>query len=333
MERNNRSKSLVYTDLALEAHSMAKDRVGGEVNGVKVDESQTDNTKITRIEVLNEAGSEALNKPPGLYITIEAPGLRKQNRIVHDEIMQVLANEISHMVNYEQLEASLKKDAETFVVGLGNWHATPDALGPRILNHLMVTRHLYRQAPPELREGMRSVAALAPGVLGLTGVETAEIIKGVVQMIRPDIILAVDALAARSTERLGNTIQLSNAGIFPGSGVGKDRAGINYQTMDIPVIAIGVPTVISGATIVSDALEKLINGNVFSSVERERYRHIGEREKEMVIKSALQPFMGDLIVSPRGVDELIKDVTRIIGGSINVAAHPDITVDNLYLYL
>src|SRR6056297_745590 len=148
------------------------------------------------------------------------------------------------------------------------------------LNNLMVTRHLFREAPPELREGMRSVCALSPGVLGLTGIQTAEIIKGVVQQVKPDIILAVDALAARGTERLAKTIQLSNTGISPGSGIGKNRAGINYQTMNIPVIAIGVPTVIFATTIVNDALDKMLAGNVFSRMEQERFRNIGESEKK-----------------------------------------------------
>jgi len=323
MEKN------VYTDLAIESHDLAVQRTGGEIQGVAVDEHTSENAKITRIEVLNQKGAEAIGKPIGTYITIESQGLKSQDRMVHDELSKAFANELSLLINFKKLA----KEPTIFVVGLGNWNATPDALGPQVLNNLMVTRHLFREAPPELREGMRAVCALSPGVLGLTGIQTAEIIKGVVQQVKPDLILAIDALAARGTERLAKTIQLSNTGISPGSGIGKNRAGINYQTMNIPVIAIGVPTVIFATTIVNDALDKMLAGDVFSNMEKERFRNIGESEKQRAVHEVLSPHLGNLIVSPKGIDELIKDVGRIIAGGINVSVHPDINHENLSLYL
>ncbi|MFW5985532.1 MAG: GPR endopeptidase [Halanaerobiaceae bacterium] len=317
----------MYTDLALEAHSFAVERTGTEIPGVSLVEDSTDNARITRIEVSDEKGARALGKPPGSYVTIESDGLNNQNRIVHDELTEILGGELDNIINFEQ------PDPVIFVVGLGNWNATPDALGPQIMNHLMVTRHLYDQSPPEVCQGMRSVCALSPGVLGLTGIETAEIIRGVVDKVKPDIMIAIDALAARSTSRLGSTLQISDNGIYPGSGIGKNRPGINQQTMDIPVIAVGVPTVVAAGTIVRDALDRLMEGDLFSAVEKERFRNRNEKDIERTINNLLAADIGSLVVSPKGVDELIKDISRIIGGGINVALHPDITTENLSLYL
>ncbi|MDI3547736.1 MAG: spore protease [Halanaerobiales bacterium] len=323
----------VYSDLAVEAHDLAVQRTGGEVQGVSVREESKENAKITRIQVLNEQGARTIGKPIGTYITIESEGLRGQNRMVHDQLSEIFASELAALINFEQLRPRPDLEPTIFVVGLGNWNATADALGPHVLNYLMVTRHLYQEAPPELRKGLRPVCALAPGVLGLTGVQTAEIIKGVVEMVKPNLIIAIDALAARYTHRLANTIQISNTGIAPGSGLGKNRMAINQQTMNMPVIAVGVPTVVHAITIVHDALEQLFKSKMFAPPQRERFRHIDEAEKRRMVGNVLGPYMGNLVVSPKGIDELIKDVSRIIAGGINVALHPDITPDNLSLYL
>lgn len=325
--------SLDAHDLAVDAHDIAVQRTGGEVKGVSVVEEKKENAMITRIDVMNEQGAQTIGKPIGRYVTIESEGLKGQNRMVHDEISEIFANELASIINFDQISPHPNLEPTIFVVGLGNWNATADALGPQVLNHLMVTRHLYQEAPPELRKGLRPVCALSPGVLGLTGVQTAEIIKGVVQMVQPDLIIAIDSLAARHTSRLANTIQLSNTGISPGSGLGKARMAINQQTMNIPVIAIGIPTVVHAMTIVNDAMEEMLKGEIFSKVERERFRHIEENEKKRMIGNILGPFMGSMVVSPKGVDELILDVGRILAGGINVALHPDITPDNLSLYL
>ncbi|WP_459169125.1 GPR endopeptidase [Natronospora cellulosivora (SeqCode)] len=330
---NFKGYSLEGHDLAVDAHDIAVERTGGEINGVSVVEERKENAKITRIEVMNQQGAQAIGKPIGKYITIESDGLKGQNRLVHDQLSEIFANELAAIINFDQIRPHPNLEPNIFVVGLGNWNATADALGPQVLNHLMVTRHLYQEAPPELRKGLRPVCALSPGVLGLTGVQTAEIIKGVVEMVKPDIILAIDSLAARHTGRLANTIQLSNTGISPGSGLGKTRMAINQDTMNIPVIAIGVPTVVHAMTIVNDAMEQLLNGDIFSKVEKERFRHIDENEKKRMVGNVLGPYMGNMVVSPKGVDELILDVGRILAGGINVALHPDITPENLSLYL
>ncbi|NLM96108.1 MAG: GPR endopeptidase [Halanaerobiaceae bacterium] len=324
---------LTEHDLAIDAHDLAVQRTGGEIQGVSVVEEKRENAKITRIEVLNEQGAQAIGKAVGKYITIESEGLKGQNRLVHDELSEILSQELVSLIDFDRVRPHPNLEPTIFVVGLGNWNATADALGPQVLNHLMVTRHLYQEAPPELRKGLRPVCALSPGVLGLTGVQTAEIIKGVVEQVRPDLIIAIDSLAAHHTGRLANTIQLSNTGISPGSGIGKVRMAINQETMKIPVIAIGVPTVVHAITIVNNAMEEMLKGEIFSKVERERFRHIQEDEKKRMVGNILGPFMGNLVVSPKGVDELILNVGRIIAGGINIALHPDITPENISLYL
>lgn len=325
--------SLDSHDLAVDAHDLAVQRTGGEIQGVSVVEEIKENAKITRINVMNEQGAQTIGKPIGSYVSIESDGLKGQNRLVHDKISELFSKELSSIINFDQIRPHPNLEPTIFVVGLGNWNATADALGPQVLNHLMVTRHLYQEAPPELRKGLRPVCALSPGVLGLTGVQTAEIIKGVVQMVKPNLIIAIDSLAAHHTGRLANTIQLSNTGISPGSGLGKARLSINQETMNIPVVAVGIPTVVHAITIVNDAMEEMLKGEIFSKVERERFRHVEENEKKRMISNILGPFMGSLAVSPKGVDELILDVGRIIAGGINVALHPDITPENLSLYL
>ncbi|HLV10172.1 MAG TPA: GPR endopeptidase [Halanaerobiales bacterium] len=320
-------------DLAVDAHDLAVRRTGGEISGISLEEESKDNAKITRIEVLNEEGSRSIGKDIGSYITIESDGLKGQNRMVHDQLSGIVADELGNIIDFDAISPHPNLEPTIFVVGLGNWNATADALGPQVLNHLMVTRHLYQEAPPELRKGMRPVCALSPGVLGLTGIQTAEIIKGVTGLVKPHLLIAIDALAARDTGRLASTIQLSNTGIAPGSGIGKNRMALNEKSLGMPVIAIGIPTVVHAMTIVNDAMEQLLSSKIFSTTERERFRHINKKEKNKMIGNILGPYMGNMVVSPKGIDELVLDVGRIIAGGINVALHPDITTENLSLYL
>ena len=200
-------KRSIRTDLALEAQEILYERDPAQkIPGVETLTRSTDNTRVTKVKIFHAEGSRQLGKPPGTYITIEAPNMRRGGHAINDEVAQVLTEEVSALAN-------LGPEATIFVVGLGNWNATPDALGPRVVDNLMVTRHLFEYAPQELRGGLRSVAALAPGVLGLTGVETEEIVRGVVQRINPDLVIAVDALASRSLHRISTTVQLADSGI------------------------------------------------------------------------------------------------------------------------
>src|SRR5690554_5807031 len=287
-------------DLAIDAHELAVQRTGGEIQGVSVVEERKEVAKITRINVMNEQGAQAIGKPVGKYTSIESEGLKSQNRLVHDQLSEIVSEELALMIDFDQIRPSPNMEPTIFVVGLGNWNATPDALGPQVLNHLMVTRHLYMEAPPELRNGLRPVCALSPGVLGLTGIQTAEIIKGVTGLVKPHLLIAIDALAARDTGRLASTIQLSNTGIAPGSGIGKNRMALNEKSLGMPVIAIGIPTVVHAMTIVNDAMEQLLSSKIFSTTERERFRHINKKEKNKMIGNILGPYMGNMVVSPKG---------------------------------
>ncbi len=249
------NKYAVRTDLALEATEVIVERGGPpEIPGVVVENESAAHVKINRTRVETDAGARAIGKVKGYYITIESAALREHNREVQKDVSRAIAQEL------EAFLQSLADDDPVLVVGLGNWNATPDALGPRVIDKLLVTRHLFTMAPPELRGGLRPVAALAPGVLGITGIETGETIQGVVEKVKPQLIICIDALASRSTERLCTTIQIADTGIHPGSGIGNTRMGITLQTMGVPVVAIGVPTVIHAVTLVSDGMEMMSSG-------------------------------------------------------------------------
>lgn len=312
----------VRTDLALEALPPSRELCPG----VRVEEDETDIALVTRVFVENEFGAWRIGKPPGVYVTIEAEGLRRTNRAVQEQIGEVLARELCRLLPYGP-------DSGALIVGLGNWNATPDALGPRVVNDVLITRHLYEQIPSEKRGGLRPVAALAPGVLGLTGIETGEIIRGVVDRIRPAFVLAIDALAARSIRRIGTTIQLTNTGIHPGSGVGNKRVGITTETLGVPVLAIGVPTVVHARTIAWDTIEILIdqlknNYKLFAIVD-EMHRD----DKRSLIDEVLGPAVGNLMVTPKEIDVLINEVSRVIAGGLNVALHPDIDPEEIARYI
>lgn len=245
-------KYSIRTDLAMEATEVVVEREGPpEIPGVVVENEETENAKINRTMVKTDAGARAIGKVKGNYVTIESAALREHNRQVQLEIGELIAKEIETFLEDFDEEDSI------LVVGLGNWNATPDALGPRVINKLLVTRHLFTLAPPELRGGLRPVSALAPGVLGITGIETGETIQGVVEKVKPKMIICIDALAARSTERLCTTAQIADTGIHPGSGIGNLRMGITQESMGVPVVAIGVPTVIHAVTLVSDGMEMI----------------------------------------------------------------------------
>ena len=326
MKNNEIYSSL--TDLAVEARDMAVERTGGEISGVSVNEEDKEVAKVSRIEVLNKAASKKIGKPPGDYITIESENLRQTNRQVHEKLSGILAEEINRLIDYPALTNNPTKMPTILVIGLGNWNATPDALGPQVVHHLLVTRHIYESAGADSRKGIRSVCALAPGVLGLTGIETAEIIKGVVDRVKPNLILAIDALAARESDRLASTLQISNTGIYPGSGVGKHRIGITKKDMGVPVIAMGMPTVINSVNIVNDTINEMSrNKNISLNISNRK-----EAQKQ-VIQNILQPFLKDMIVAPKGIDKLIRDTSRVIAGGINIALHPDVKTDNVSLYL
>ena len=309
----------IRTDLAVEARELYKER---EIPGVKVDEKHLDGIKVTKVKILNEEGEKAMGKPVGDYITIEAPGLIERDLDLEQEVAKILADIIKEIAN-------LTVNTQVLVVGLGNWNVTPDALGPRVVSNIVVTRHLKEYAPQQFGDEIRSVSAISPGVLGITGIETAEILKGVVDRIKPDLIITIDALASRRLERLSTTIQISNTGISPGSGIGNRRLSITEQSLGIPIIAIGVPTVVDAVTIANDTIEylteELLKHTKEESTFYEVLKNMSQQEKYSLIQEVLTPYVHNLVVTPKEIDLLVRNIASIISRGINLALQPGLT--------
>src|SRR5690625_463663 len=230
-----------------------KEQKKEEVQGVHSEDYTYKDIKVSHIEISKE-GEKKLNKKSGSYITIFADGVKKQDTQKQAYATEVLAKEIENLMK----KNNLRKDDKGLIVGLGNWNVTPDALGPMTVEKILVTNHLFKLEYETIADGYRPVAAISPGVMGVTGMETSDIIQGIVEKFNPDFIIAIDALASRSVERINETIQLSDSGIHPGSGVGNKRKELSKDTLGIPVIAIGVPTVVDAVTITSDTIDFLL---------------------------------------------------------------------------
>ncbi|KJR48698.1 Endopeptidase spore protease Gpr [Desulfosporosinus sp. I2] len=327
MKKSDLYKQLnVQLDLAVEAHQLLRGESGEEIPGVRMDEQQLEYAKVTIITVETDEGVTAIGKPIGHYITIDAPEIRTNNYIIHENITHVLADRLIELME-------LKEDASILIVGLGNWNATPDALGPQVIDKTMVTRHLFQLSPDELQGQMRKISAIAPGVLGITGIETAEIIRGLVEHVKPDLVIAIDALAAGSLERIGTSIQLADTGIHPGSGVGNRRAGITEETLGCKVIAIGLPTVVNAAVIAHDVVEGVFKEFVTSPKLYQLYKGIKPETFSQIIDDVLSPFQGNLMVTPKEIDSLIKTVAKIIAGALAISLHPGIDREDYERYL
>lgn len=313
----------IHTDLALESREIAMERSAGqELNGVQTQTQQSGDNLITRVLIENEEAGRSVGKIPGYYVTLEAPGLRSRDRDKQEEIALLVAKEIEDFI----ARIKVSEDASCLVIGLGNWDATPDALGPKVVEHILVTRHLTHLTPPEKKGGLRPVCAVAPGVLGTTGIETGEIVIGVVQRIRPQFIVVVDALASRSTSRVGSTVQIADTGIHPGSGLGNKRIGITPQTMGVPVIAIGAPTVVEASTIIYDALNE--------AVQRDpSLIHPKAINQKDVMNRVLSPYIHSLIVTPKEIDLMIEDLSKVISSALNIALHPSVSPEEVFKYL
>ncbi|WXJ81589.1 Germination protease [Moorella humiferrea] len=301
----------VVLDLAVEAHDLLRGATRQEVPGVREDKEKYANATVTTITIFNAAGAQAMGKPQGTYITIDAPALRYENPPVHEEIASLLAQKLGVLLQKWQIGPS----DPVLVVGLGNWEATPDSLGPKVVNQFTVTRHLLKFAPQNLPPGTRPVSALAPGVLGTTGIETAEILRGVVEKTRPRILIAIDALAAGDLGRIGSSIQITDTGINPGSGVGNKRTGINIETMGIPVIAIGIPTVVHAGVIIYEVLNQLQQAFPGTNI------NLDQIMAQNLARNVLAPFGGSLTVTPKEIDDLVHNLAWVIGNALNRTLH------------
>ena len=307
----------VRTDLALEVReSYEEDDI--RLRGVKVEEQSDKQKEIytTIVHIETENGAKAMGKPVGIYITIEAPNMSSPDEGYHREISIEFAKHLRKMLGKER--------DSILVVGLGNREVTPDALGPNVVNNLHITSHMikeYGRLPSDV-EKTGEISAIVPGVMGQTGMETLEIIKGVVQETHPKVVIAVDALAARSTRRLNRTIQITDTGINPGSGVGNHRNAINEETVGVPVIAVGVPTVVDAATIVNDTMEELIEQMDHSENMQRLGGTLGtldQAEKHQMIRELISPHLNTMFVTPKDIDETVKYLSYTISEGLNLA--------------
>ena len=316
----------VNIEMVIEAHEVLRGESGQEIPGVKMTQTKYDHATVTEINILDEAGSKQMEKPIGTYLTIDAPSVRENNRDIHKEIGLLLGEKLREILKLGQEESVL-------LVGLGNWNATPDALGPRVIESSLITRHLHQYCPDELQGGLRPVSGIAPGVLGLTGIETAEIINGVASKIEPDVVIAIDALAASSLDRIATSIQISDTGINPGSGVGNRRTGINMDSIGRRVIAIGIPTVVNAAVIAHDVIDALFTELKTSPSLYRLYKNLGVDVVENIINSVLSPYRENLMVTPKEIDVLIDRMARIVAGGIAQALHSALGPDEFDEYL
>ncbi|WP_075982361.1 GPR endopeptidase [Bacillus massilinigeriensis] len=365
------SKYSIRTDLAVEAREMVIDERSksvqhgedlSQIEGVIIKEKENNDMKISLVEI-TKAGEEQIGKKAGSYLTIEVVGIRGQDTELQKKVEEVFASEFALFLKGH----GITEDASCLVVGLGNWNVTPDALGPQVCENLLVTRHLYELQPESVEKGFRPVSALAPGVMGLTGIETSDIIMGVVEKSKPDFVIAIDALASRSIERVNSTIQISDTGIHPGSGVGNKRKELSKETLGIPVFAIGIPTVVDAVSITSDTIDYILKhfgkemregnrpsrslapaGMTFGKrkklteedlpEEEHRKTFLGmigtlpEEEKRKLIYEVLSPLGHNLMVTPKEVDVFIEDMANLIANGLNAALHHSIDQENAGFY-
>lgn len=359
-------KYQVRTDLAVEAHEMVQEKEAKEkassINGVVVKERDVEGIKITRVDI-DASGQEATGKKAGAYLTFEVQGIRYQDSKLQEKVQEVFSKEFSHFLD----ELKITKDASCLIVGLGNWNVTPDSIGPKVVENILVTKHLFDLSPENVAEGFRPVSAVTPGVMGLTGIETSDIIDGIINKTKPDFVIAIDALASRSIERVNTTIQISDTGIHPGSGVGNKRKELSKDALGIPVIAIGVPTVVDAVSITSDTIDFILKhfgrelsegdkpakaltpaGMTFGDKkqltdedlpnEENRKTFLGmigtleENEKRQLIREVLAPLGHNLMVTPKEVDVFIEDMSNVIAGGLNTALHQTVKQENSSMY-
>ena len=302
-----KNKSNIRTDLAVEARELWNESAGRKtaLKGVEARDGMTEGYKTTVVKILDENGERELGKPRGTYVTVEIDSLIDREPDAFSRGAKAVSSELRRMISPAEGKTVL-------VVGLGNPSVTPDAVGPRAMRFTMATNHLVDRFPDTFG-GFRRVAALETGVMGTTGIESLELIRAVTEKLSPTLIIAVDALASRRFSRLCRTVQIADTGIVPGSGVGNSRAAVDERTLGVPVVAIGVPTVVDAGTLASD----LSSQAGVNFLPPEDYRRWG----------------GDMIVTPKDIDAKVADISKLVGYGINLALHDGITVEDVNMYV
>lgn len=287
------------TDMAVERRDLYKNanNLEDEINGIECDEEKKDDITITRVRITNQEGEKALDKKMGNYITIDVKKINNITEEKEQEIINVFSKELSEIINKH-----VKSNEEILVVGLGNLYSTPDSLGAKVVQNIEITRHIKIYLPNAIDKNTRSVSAITPGVLGTTGIETVEIVKGISNNIKPKLIIAIDSLCSKNIDRINKSIQIADTGIIPGGGVGNKQEELSKDTLGIPVIAVGIPTVLDAATIVIDTL------NVCDIVVQ---------ENELINKMKLNNF--NFIVTPKEIDTLVENMANIVSEGINIS--------------
>ncbi len=305
------------TDLALERRDIYKkaNKIENEIDGIDVEEENVNsNVKTARVKVLTENGAKSIGKPIGNYITIDIKNLK----LATEEDIQISAEALSKELK-SIIEKHCNKQDEILVVGLGNAYITPDSLGPKVIKDIDVTKHIIKYMPQYLPENTRPVSAISPGVLGTTGIETLEILKGIVDNTHPKLVIVIDALASRSIERISSSIQLADTGITPGAGVGNTRKDLSRDTLGIPVVAIGIPTVVDLATITDDCLDLFITKLQSEAKSNDYLNELKQNDNYEEIKQALIPNDFNMIVTPKEIDDLVENMSSVVARGINYA--------------
>ena len=308
----------IRTDLALEATEICEEQ-STALDGVVVDTKELEDCTITTVEIINEIGSKIMNKEIGKYITLESDLMKFDDDDSREKVINYLKDELIEIFGTDQSK-------KTLIIGLGNWNITSDALGPRAVSKTLVTRHIFKNYNKDYDDDFSEVAALSPGVMGITGIETVEIVKSIVDKIKPDRVVAIDALASKKMDRVNSTIQISTGGIAPGGGVGNKRKALDKSYLGVDVIAIGVPTVVDAATLTIDVLDLAIDNLIEVSQENSEFykmlTKLKEEEKYQLIKDSLDPYDKNLIVTPKDIDETIENLAIIISEGLNRSLHP-----------
>ena len=331
-KQNSTLKSFsVRTDLAIEARELAQQNAqeADRLDGVDVSTKKDPDYFLTHVRIHSEEGSRLMGKPKGDYITLESEKLKENDAECHEKIIKILAENIRSLVKFGEDDCIL-------VAGLGNWNITPDALGPKVVSKILVTRHLQGTLPEVIEETVRPVAAVSPGVMGITGIETGEILKGIVDKLHPSLLIAIDALAARRSNRINAAIQMSDTGVAPGAGVGNQRMMLDKESLGIPVIAIGVPTVVDAATLVNDTMDRILEEMMQQTEKGSEFyktlQSLEQEEKYQMIADILCPYTGNMFVTPKEVDAVVDRLANIIANAVNIAIHPGVTMEDINKY-
>ena len=316
---------MIRTDLALELREYLMESAAEVLDGVHSDELTVSDCKITRIDITNDNGAQAIGQPKGRYITVEVGRMSEKTRNEFETGIDIVSKEIQNCI--ASLPEKIPHNASILICGLGNEDVTPDALGPEVVKNIMVTRHLDDETKSYFGSNIRPVAAISPGVLGQTGLETAEIIKSLVDKIRPALIIVIDALAARKLSRIATTVQISNVGLTPGSGVGNKRSAIDINTLGVPVISVGVPTIVDAATMAGDVIGMTADkyGSTLSKMD--------DDARNAMIRELLKPYDLNLMVTPTDIDLINAATAKSVGFAINRALHRNISLEEMETFL